>query len=401
MRKTIKWLVCLVILFSGALGLTSCSSTTDDVTGTLKLESDFEGLSFINDGIGEVTLLSVTDGDTARFSDSAGTVTLRFYGIDTPESTGDVEKWGLAASNFTKEKLESAVSIVLEYEPASGSRTDSYGRYLGYVWYKSSEDAEYRNLNLELVQNGYSESTAVGQGKYADYFAEAQTYAKNNSLHIWSDEDDPLFSDTPTSYDVKSLLENIEDLVNMMVSVEGYISDYYDNSYITLTDYIDGEYYSITVYLHNTSAAILKNQGNRVIVVGTVQQYYGNWQISGVQYGSTVTYSSSIVTAGYYLTFGMGSNVSKPSFAFENITVTDVTNDGTTYTFTGTTYRINQESAGIVYVTFTVEITEEINIQDYIGHEISVFGFNVNGTSSSDMEISFVVNNFSELKIVS
>ena len=92
------------------LVLASCTNVVDK----LKLDtSNLEGKSFNEDGIGIVELGSVTDGDTANFFDSDGTyVTLRFFSVDTPESTGDVDKWGLAASRFTKDKLENAVSII-------------------------------------------------------------------------------------------------------------------------------------------------------------------------------------------------------------------------------------------------------------------------------------------------
>lgn len=35
---------------------------------------------------------------------------------------------------------------------------DSNGtRYLGYVWYRNSESDTFKNLNLELTENGYTD----------------------------------------------------------------------------------------------------------------------------------------------------------------------------------------------------------------------------------------------------
>ena len=55
-----------------------------------------------------VALKNTVDGDTAHFEGSFGefgVVKARFLGIDTPESTGKVEPWGVKASNFTKNIL--------------------------------------------------------------------------------------------------------------------------------------------------------------------------------------------------------------------------------------------------------------------------------------------------------
>ena len=56
----------------------------------------------------EVTVKSFVDGDTVHFfvPESimpSGVLKARFIGIDTPESTGKIEEYGKAASEFTKE----------------------------------------------------------------------------------------------------------------------------------------------------------------------------------------------------------------------------------------------------------------------------------------------------------
>jgi micrococcal nuclease len=82
-------------------------------------------------------------------------------GIDTPESTAQSDPWGKAASSFTCDKLTNATSIVLQSDPASG-QTDSYGRYLAWVWYDG------RLLNLELVEEAYSRA----KGSTDTYYGE-------------------------------------------------------------------------------------------------------------------------------------------------------------------------------------------------------------------------------------
>ena len=77
--------------------------------GSVKLGLEYAGKNFYTDGVEQVSLLTPIDGDTAHFTTSNGpTLKARFFGIDTPESTGKVQEWGVPASNFTKDKLKAA-----------------------------------------------------------------------------------------------------------------------------------------------------------------------------------------------------------------------------------------------------------------------------------------------------
>lgn len=147
----------------------------------LKLNREYFGLSFINDGIGEVTLIRCIDGDTAWFRDLTGEeFKLRFYAVDTPESTKELDPWGKEASNFTSNILCNAETIVLERE--ENHVTDTYGRYLGYVW------VDGVLLNLVLVEECYS-FAAAAQSKYKDYFYDVALYAKATGRRIYGEID--------------------------------------------------------------------------------------------------------------------------------------------------------------------------------------------------------------------
>ena len=68
---------------------------------------------------GETVYTGFVDGDTTHFVVSkdisiTGILKARYIAINTPESTGQIEPWGKKASNFTKEKLSKATSIILE-----------------------------------------------------------------------------------------------------------------------------------------------------------------------------------------------------------------------------------------------------------------------------------------------
>ncbi len=147
----------------------------------LHLDIDYTGKSFINDGIGEVKLVSSTDGDTARFKDliTGEIFRLRFLGIDTPETYAGEDPWGKAATMYTKNRLINAETIVLE---AEGARTENYGRYLGFVW------VDGVLLNLEIVEQAYSNST-LSNSKYKQVFLDASLKAMSTGRRFYGELD--------------------------------------------------------------------------------------------------------------------------------------------------------------------------------------------------------------------
>ena len=147
----------------------------------LKIEFEYEGKSFINDGVGEVTLVRTIDGDTAYFRDITGEeVKVRFLCINTPESTKEHDPWGKAASNFTASFLSNAKKIVLESE--MDNRVDVYGRYLGYVW------VDGVLLNLILVEQAYTNSS-YANSKYRSFFLEASIEAQLTGRRFYGEID--------------------------------------------------------------------------------------------------------------------------------------------------------------------------------------------------------------------
>lgn len=151
----------------------------------VSLDVDYANKSFIDDGIGKVILQRCVDGDTARFIDPySKTVTesfsVRFLGINTPESTILNEPWGKAASEFTKTRLQNANEIVLE---AEGARTETYGRYLAFVW------VDGILLNLEIVQEAYSNSTLNASSKYFDIMIKTAFEAKATGRRVHGERD--------------------------------------------------------------------------------------------------------------------------------------------------------------------------------------------------------------------
>lgn len=191
---TMKKLLGLTLLFFSGFIMLACGGEEDDTTldtnytDELEFDVDYEGKSFIDDGVGEVILTQCVDGDTFRFREPGGTETypVRFIGVDTPETYPPRDDpWGQAASDHTCIALANAETIVLEWDSAVGSRKETYGRWLAFVWYDG------RLLNLELVELAYSSSSAMGT-RYGDIMQTAWYEAINTGRRIHG-EDDPSF----------------------------------------------------------------------------------------------------------------------------------------------------------------------------------------------------------------
>lgn len=391
-----KFVKSIVVTLSLLLLVVLASCGGSDITSTLKLDRDFSNKSYMTDGIGEVKLLNSVDGDTANFKDGTASLKVRFYAIDTPESTGDIDKWGLAASKYTEQKLKTAHSIVLESN-SSTPESDNYGRDLAFIWYKSSEKDEYRNLCLELVEQGYSLNNGKSNNKYADYFIKAEESARKNKRILWSKDKDPLFSETPTEYSLKYIVENAKDLYYKMVQVDAYVKNV-DGKYITLENYIDGKYYTFTVYTHNTVVPFLSIRGNYVQVIGTVQPFNDGYQISGVQYNRLNAPNSKLLKNGYFITFGTKVGSINPPFNLDTIKVSDVTEENGNYIVKGTADRYSKIKK-TVDVTITVP-KGTIDFTSYIGKSIKAFGYNPEGTKQDATEISITVRNETEISLV-
>ena len=291
-----------------------------DITSSLKLSLDYEGKHFINQGIGKVELRSVADGDTASFILGDGTnFRVRFYGIDTPESTGEVEKWGKASAIFTENALENAYEIVLESSTGGAAVTDSYGeRYLAYVWYRNSATDEFKNLNLQLVENGYSPNNCTNTigYKYFSYFDKAQKFAEKGKLRMWGYAADEFFSDKAIETNLKELTDDIYAFYNEETQVGSKISlkatviaievgKGSDSTHLwTIAQVIDGVQYTYKVYTGYSSSptsSYLK-VGNEYQMTGFIQNHYGKFQISGLEYllgetGEGYTYSTKLGAA--------------------------------------------------------------------------------------------------------
>ena len=244
----------------------------------------------------EVTVKTLVDGDTTHFYVPSsvmpgGVLKARYLAINTPESTGKIEEWGKKASNFTREKLSNASSIIIESDTGTWNADSTGDRYLCWVWYKPAGESEYRNLNLEILQNGLAIASNSSQNRYGEYAVAAIAQARVQKLNVHSGEKDPdFFYGDAYEVTLKELRTNIEAYNGLKVAFNGVITVNDNNSvYVESYDAETDMYYGMAVYygfgLSGAGLEIL-NVGNEVRIVGSVQYYEagGTWQVSDVNY---------------------------------------------------------------------------------------------------------------------
>lgn len=264
----------------------------------------------------EVTVRLYVDGDTTHFdpvansslkgcnnaadfsSDSAptkGYAKARYLAINTPESTGQIEPFGKAASNFTRSKLEKATSVIIESDDGNWNIDSTGTRYLLWVWYKPEGSNEYRNLNIDILQAGLAYNSSANENRYAKYCMPALEQAEEEKLYVFSGEKDPdYYYGGPVNVDLKELRFNTEAYAGIRIIVEGTVVANFNNSAYIEETFYDIEGYGengirigMPVYYSYTTGKVLDilSVGNKVSVSGVVQYYEtgGYYQITDIK----------------------------------------------------------------------------------------------------------------------
>jgi len=273
-----------------------------DYVSQLKLDMNSETNKMV------VTVKTYVDGDTTHFNDpnneisDTGTIKARYIAINTPESTGRIEEYGKKASRFTREKLESASSIMIESNDENWNADSTGSRYLLWIWYKTSEDAEWRNLNVEILQNGLALASNTGGNRYGEIANNALQQAREKKINMYSGiKDTEVYSGDAIAVTLKELRTNLniyerEDensYYNKKVSFDGVIVKDNGNRSIYVesleVDELTGLHYGMTCFYgfdQNAWALEVLSVGNYVRIVGSVQYYEtGNtYQIADMTY---------------------------------------------------------------------------------------------------------------------
>ncbi len=279
------------------------------------------------------------DGDTTHFNVPAsisanGVLKARYLAVNTPESTGTIEEWGKKASNFTKEKLKSAVSIVVESDTATWNYDSTGDRRLVWVWYKTSESGEYINLNLQLLQEGLAIASNSANNIYGEYCMKAINQAQTYKLYVYSDEKDPdFYYGEAQELTIKELRINAEKYAGTRVAFEGVVvKNSGDNGlYVEAYDEETGMYNGIYIYYgFSFNHLNLVKPGNKVRIVGSMQFYEagGTYQIADLKYDlMDPTNPNNIQKLGEGFS-GAYPEVSPETFATGKVSVTVINEDG-------------------------------------------------------------------------
>ena len=199
------------------LGNLDCLDNDTLFNGPKLTEEDFAKPYATDASVGSGGLIEVTykygiDGDTSKFDfgyslsefDIYGTMSLRYYGINTPEIAhggNPADPYGEEAKAFTNSILSKCKHFLVQ-SVDGGSLTETYGRALGYLWVTYEQNpaiSDYFLLNHLIIQNGYSNPAHVTRGGFADrmlykgiayveYLFDANQYAIKEKLNIHSGE---------------------------------------------------------------------------------------------------------------------------------------------------------------------------------------------------------------------
>jgi micrococcal nuclease len=130
-------------------------------------------------GMVAAQVVRVVDGDTIEVSIAGASYTVRYIGVDTPET----RRPGTAVQPYGPEATEANERLVLGkavYLEKDVSETDRFGRLLRYVWVGDVM------ANEELVAQGYARvSTYPPDVKHTERFLAAERQAREAGRGLW------------------------------------------------------------------------------------------------------------------------------------------------------------------------------------------------------------------------
>lgn len=135
---------------------------------------------FLHTEPGSYAVSQFVDGDTIRVNMNGTTETIRFIGMDTPEThkpNTPVQCYGPDAAAYTKSRI-GAQRVRLVSDSLTTNR-DRYDRLLRYILLEDGT-----NLNKELVSKGYAFAYSFPFSKSDEFFT-AMDQAKAAKAGLW------------------------------------------------------------------------------------------------------------------------------------------------------------------------------------------------------------------------
>ena len=134
-------------------------------------------------------VVDVVDGDTIKIKDVDGSLEIiRLIGIDTPETvypTKPVQCFGVEASNRLEALLKDQ-TVHLEKDTIGDSR-DTYGRFLRYVYIRGYSDDSKRDINAEMVEDGYAYAHTTYPFEKSEDYVVLETEARETGRGLWAE----------------------------------------------------------------------------------------------------------------------------------------------------------------------------------------------------------------------
>jgi micrococcal nuclease len=128
------------------------------------------------------TVVRDVDGDTINVQQGSIKETVRFLGVDTPETHDPrkpVQCFGQAAAAHTKSLLEGK-NVRLEADPTDSDR-DKYHRLLRYVYLPDGT-----LVNAELIRDGWGFAYTIFPIVKLDEFRALETKAREENRGLWA-----------------------------------------------------------------------------------------------------------------------------------------------------------------------------------------------------------------------
>ncbi|UUM20000.1 MULTISPECIES: thermonuclease family protein [unclassified Mycoplasma] len=163
-----------------------------------------------NNNLEKGKVLQIYDGDTILVQTDRSTMSLRFYGIDTPETfkPGKDEKLSLYEDFYAQKStkyLQSLISINQEIY-FTQQAIDKYNRTIAILFTNSEQSHIKQSINFKLVEQGWARVAYICYSKCHEYnvkndyqkefltdILQAQSNAKFNKRGIWAQQEALVF----------------------------------------------------------------------------------------------------------------------------------------------------------------------------------------------------------------
>lgn len=254
----------IVIILLSLLLISSCSKqTTNNI-------QNMEKLYYVS---------RVIDGDTIKIYYNGDEVSVRFIGIDTPEThsgskplgeLGDKAYWFTRNKIYTDNAKKSYV--FLEFD---NDKYGNYDRLLAYIYYKG-KDGKMHFLNKEILENGWARPLFYSDtSKHRDDFIEAykKAFEDRKGIFQFFDSKDRIVEDKDLTDKDIGKIRNVKLKVSNVSSSGSFYHVYSEsgNFYISIRR---DEY---NAFFNNLNLYDLK--GKEIMIYGEVWKENGKYEI--------------------------------------------------------------------------------------------------------------------------